>query len=107
MFLLLLLLLQQLHVSATIVHHHQAACRSYEIATYVMLYGLGCISELSQECGCVGECGGHKPLWFNLSLYLSKSNVQVYIYVLLSATVAYSVGLFIPVCHILTTLQDL
>jgi hypothetical protein len=73
----------------------------------VVLYGLGCIGELSRECGCVGECGGHNPLWFNLSLYLSKSNVQIYIHVLLSTIVAYSVGLFIPVCHILTTLQDL
>jgi hypothetical protein len=57
-----------------------------------MLYGLGCIGELSRECGCVGECDGHNPLWFDLSLYLSKSNVQVYIYVLLSAIVVYSVG---------------
>jgi hypothetical protein len=69
----------------------------------VILYGLGRIGELSRECGCVGECGDHNPLWFNLS----KSNVQVYIYVLLIAIVAYSVGLFIPVCHILATLQDL
>jgi hypothetical protein len=73
----------------------------------VVLYGLGCIDELSRECGCVGECGGHNPLWFNLSLCLNKSIVQVCIYVLLCAIVAYSIGLFIPVCHILTTLQDL
>jgi hypothetical protein len=72
-----------------------------------MLYGLGCIGELLRECGCVGGCGGHNPLWFNLSLCLSKSNVQVYINGLLRAIVAYSIGLFIPVCHILTTLQDL
>jgi hypothetical protein len=60
-----------------------------------MLYGLGCTGELSRECRCVGECGGHNP--FSLSLCLSKSNVQVYIYVLLSAIVAYSIGLFFPV----------
>jgi hypothetical protein len=72
-----------------------------------MLNGLGCIGELSRESGCAGECGGHNPLWFNLSLYLSKSNVQVYIYALLIAIVAYSIGIFIPVCRILTISQDL
>jgi hypothetical protein len=71
-----------------------------------MLYGLGCIGGLSRECGCVGECGGHNPLWFHLSLFLGKSNLQVIYICTFSARVAYSVGLFIPVCHILTTLQD-
>jgi hypothetical protein len=36
-------------------------------AVVIMLYGLGCIGELSRECGCVVECGGHNPLWFNLT----------------------------------------